>query len=99
MLRSDWEPQYRDYQQWPPCAQNFLVFTSNLPARVQAHWAQHQLNAAAILQTWMSFQRNPDSCMIDAPEAPALEKPTIQGDTHFQAAAEISLQSKKKSAS
>ena len=58
-LRQEWPEIMRGFETWPPCSQHCLIASAALPSSVLQKWADIQLQVAKLLETWMSFQRNP----------------------------------------
>ena len=59
-LRQEW-PEFilTTYNAWPACAQHCMIATKDLPREILQKWSQVQTAVAHLLETWMSFQRNP----------------------------------------
>ena len=59
-LREDWPEYMFHFADWPSCAQRCLIATKTLPPHVLNNWSTVQMHISYLLETWMSFQRNPD---------------------------------------
>ena len=67
-LRKEWPLKLCNRDNWPPCAKNAMICTTDMSVELRNDWHQLQLLIAQLIWQWMEMDRDPDSYMQFAPE-------------------------------
>ena len=70
-LRKSWPVELCNRTNWPSCARNAMICTTDMPVALRNDWHKLQLLVAQLLWQWMELNRNPDSYQQFAPEESA----------------------------
>ena len=67
-LRREWPSELSNRANWPPCAKNAMICTTDMPVALKSKWHKLQLLFAQLIWQWMEMNRDPDSYQQFAPE-------------------------------